>query len=943
MNVIKYLKDYNVSFDLKNDGKLEVHCPFHEDTHPSGVFDSGTGHYKCWACKKSTNIYGYLAQRLGKTLKEVYNTINKRYSDNKDTICDPQDIERWHGKLWEHETFLKELKDRQVDGDLIRQYRLGVYGGNSISIPIQNASGNFIKIRIYKPGSVKRKFTQLKNATKLTGLLFPIEQLAYDEILICGGEIKAIVAAKELNKHDIGAISGLTGENSWEDSLTSFFDGKTVYVCYDVDEIGELGAEEVCKKLQNVVEWIGKFSLPTDILDREKYPKGDINDFIREGGELYPLIKECEKWVRVDNKKLDEKDPCVHVNLDQAVGAEYAGKRIAFEAVVSSIDTRPYSIPNVVEIKCPRGLDFCSNCAVSSMAKTEQKYELQSERIELMEIVGEERKSLKRILKGAIGIPNLCQECEFVDISSYNVEDVRISEQLDIKSQKVERTMQIAYCVGAEGLELNTDYHMEGRMYPHPKNQQASLLISSYKRTKDALDTYTPENLDKLTIFQPDEWTTQNIQERLDSIYEDFEANVTYIYKRRSLHLAIDLSYHSPLFIPINNISTNGWAEVLIVGDSAQGKTKASSRLLQHYGLGERVICKGATRAGLLGGSAQQGNKRWFVTWGKIPINDRRLVILEELKGASVEVIAALTDMRSSGTAEITQIEARRAKARTRLIGISNPRSINPLSSYNFGVDAIKELIGSPEDVRRWDLCLLLDRREVDGDEVLVLEKNPPIKDHVYTSELCRELVLWGWTLRNIEFENQGTLFDVSSELCKEYSDVIPIVDRFSMKEKLAKLSAALAVRTFSCDNEALIIRDCHIRFIADFLKDTYSSEYFGYRKYSKAIFEAENLISEPAIIQRIQNKLNFPEEFVQHSLTTELMNTQWIQDLLGYDQDTARNLLSFLIRQRAVKPTDKRGMYRKTVSYTDLLRKLATNGELKIEKPDYVEDKEEF
>jgi hypothetical protein len=400
------------------------------------------------------------------------------------------------------------------------------------------------------------------------------------------------------------------------------------------------------------------------------------------------------------------------------------------------------------------------------------------------------------------------------------------------------------------------------------------------------------------------------------------------------------------LHIPLNNQEINGWVEVLMIGDSAQGKSKTAERIMNHYGLGERVICKGATTPGLLGGVSPQGNRRFFVIWGKIPVNDRRLVILEELKGASEQVIASLTDMRSSGMAVVTKIEARQAKARTRIIAISNARSDNTLDSYNFGVDVIRELIGSQEDVRRFDMCLLAERNEVDADKIAKLEKKPPKVDHTYNSEVSRELVLWAWTLKpkDIKFENIATLFDVSRELCEKYVDDVPIVDRFSMKEKLAKLSAALAVRTFSNDGTGLVIRDCHIKFIAKYLQTIYDSEAFGYDRYSTVRKESEKLVNPNLVIQKIKTKIRHPEDFVSHSLTTEEMNKTWLQELLGVDEETTRSLISFLRRQRAIKSVpNKNGYYRKTTSYTALLKGLSENGQLKINRPDYIKETEEF
>jgi hypothetical protein len=949
MDVLGILRDYSVRFEKKSDGKLQVNCPFHDDNNPSGVFDSNTGFYHCFACKTSSSIYSYLSKKLNKPKKSLYFDINSKYAKTDNTPTQLKDIERFHNRIWEHETFLEALTHREVDKELILEYRLGVEH-NRISIPVYDEAGRFILRRLYLPGAVEDKVIQVSSKRgefKNKPVLFPIDQLQYDRILLVGGEIKAIAATKVLNPHGIGVITSTEGESSWNTNLNSYFEGKTVYVGLDVDETGVEGSFKRCQSLNSVTKWIGQIELP---LDKEKYPKGDINDFLREGGDLLKLINEAEQWVFQTVKEIDDTEEAEHVTLEQAVGAGSTGKKIEFTAVVSSVDLRPYSIPSKIEVKCQRGQEFCSLCNIfNNCTENNQVWDIHPERLEVMEMVGEELRNHPRVLKKAIGIPSKCLECTFEPLEHFKVEDARISQELDISSRSAERTMQIAYCIGDINLEMNESYNMKGRMYPHPKNQQASLLISEYEQTEDALSTYEPTEIEKLEIFRPKEWTVESIAEKIDDIYADIEANVTFIYERRPLHLAIDLCYHSPLLLPFINRKINGWVEILIVGDSAQGKSKTAERLMEHYGLGERVICKGATTAGLLGGVSPQGNKRFFVVWGKIPTNDRRLVILEELKGCREEVIASLTDMRSSGRAVVTKIEARSAWARTRIAAISNCRSDNTIDSYTYGTDVIKELIGSQEDVRRFDMCLLVERNEVDADRVSELEKNPPDIEHKYTADLCRELVLWAWTVKdeNIKFENLGTLFDVAKDLCADYVDDIPIVDRFSMKEKLAKLSAALAVRTCSNVGKGLYIRDCHIHFIAKYLRNIYNAPHFGYDKYSNTVKKSETIVNPALVIQRIKDRTKHPQDFVEHCLIAEEIDRTWIQDLLGWDDESARGLLSFLRRQRALKqvPGKRSGTYRKTSSYTNLLKQISENGVLKsANKPDYVkDDPEEF
>ena len=557
-------------------------------------------------------------------------------------------------------------------------------------------------------------------------------------------------------------------------------------------------------------------------------------------------------------------------------------------------------------------------------------------------MVAESKKGQKDALREGLRIP-FCKVIEFTTLTHYNVEDIRLSPQLEIASQHNDSVMLPALSI-SHGLEMNVTYGFEGRTYPHPKTQQATLLVSSSKPTQDSLSSHKPtdEELDELACFQPVDWTVDALRSKLNSVYSDLEANVTRIYKRRKLHLAIDLAYHSCLFFRFDKRIVKGWVEVLVVGDSSQGKTETSSSLMKHYGLGEKVECKNATVAGLLGGLQQIGG-RWFVAWGIIPTHDRRLVILEELKGASQEVISKLTDMRSSGVAEIPKIEKRRTHARTRLIALSNPRSDQPISAYNYGVDAIKELIGSPEDIRRFDFILIVASSQIKASDLNKLARHRPEVKETYTSDLCHRLILWIWTrsVDQVEITEDATelILDKATLLCERFSDVIPIVDRGSMRLKLARLSSAIAARCFSTgpSKQILVVRPCHVEFIYDLLDSTYGDAVFGYADFSEAYNRTRRILKPEDVKKRIF-ATPFPRDFIEQMLYVDDLELRDISDWCGWDRGEAIELLSFLVRKHAIQRVGRQ--YRKTADFIELLKELQDSDDLKIvDRPEHIQE----
>ena len=581
----------------------------------------------------------------------------------------------------------------------------------------------------------------------------------------------------------------------------------------------------VCARLKKDAKWIGNIALPLDI---EKYPNGDVNDYWgvekKKPSDFLKLISKTPEWKTKFQVDLIDDKTILELHLNQASRAEHTGKRIKIKATVTAMDTAPYVIPKKIKAHCDRsGQTFCGICPVFIETPDDNGFvslELHPESPAILEMVATPKSSQREAMLAGLRLPQ-CKVVELKPYEFFNVEDVRLSPQLEISSRAVDDILQPALCVG-HGLETNESYVFTGRMYPHPKTQQSIILISESKTTCDALSNYQPSrsDLDKLKVFQPKEWTTKAVSEKLKEIYDDLSANVTHIFERQPLHFIIDLTYHSVLLFNFDGKLTKGWVETLITGDSSQGKSETIIRLMKHYELGERVECKNATVAGLLGGLQQvSSGNRWFVTWGIIPTHDKRLVILEEIKGTSTEVIGKLTDMRSSGIAEIPKIEKRRTHARTRLIMVSNPRSDMPLSAFNFGIEAVKELIGGLEDIRRFDAVLLTSAEQISVSMLNKLQLDRPKIKHRHTGNLCRSLIHWAWTrLPEQVIFTPEAIDDILSEatrLCSIFTEIIPIVDRGSMRFKISRLAIALACRTFSeQDSYAVKVRSCHVKYI---------------------------------------------------------------------------------------------------------------------------------
>lgn len=950
VNVLAEFEHYKIKFDYTGDNdELKTTCPFHQDSNPSCFVNVVKKAFKCHTagCEKDGDVISLLAAKTKLSRAQIIAELMQRYSlENEDQqVIDFRTVERYFST--EMPLILrKELYNRGVTNEDIKLHRIGYDSSTKrITIPIRNREGLFVNIRKYLPGAPgPEKFKNSKGHGKIR--LFPVDQLKYETILVCGGELKAIVAARILNQFNVGAIAATCGESNWSKELTDYFSGKHLIICFDVDAAGKSAAQTRARILGNVTASMRILTLPLDV---DKYPKGDINDYVgmEHKTDLFDLLSSeyCVDYVPVYTNVLDNTESPIKLHLAEAIAAKNVGKRIQINSILSSIDTAPFVIPKNVYASCDRSQKVCSVCGILKN-KDNELYDLNCESSNLLELVHSRKHSHREALMESLNIPKKCPVVEFHTNNFHNYEDARISPQLEITDRATDRFLQPSLILSDDTnkLELNESYELTGRNWPHPHTQQSTLVLSSYKQTTDALSNYklTDEYKQRLKCFQPEneEWDVNTISIRLDGLYSDLSSNVTRIFSRSHLHLAVDLVYHSPLFLNFDNQKIKGWLECLILGDSAQGKSEVSSKLKEFYGLGEKVESKNASVAGLLGGLQKTGD-RWFVTWGLFPNQDKRLVILEELKGMPVEVFAKLTDMRSSGLAEIPKIEKRRTHARTRMIAISNTRSGRELASYVYGIKAIEELIGSIEDVRRFDFSLILSNKEVSQELINIPFAQREQIEHRYTSDLCRNLILWAWTTDCFFEPNaESEIYSAANRLSDTFHDSIPLIDKGSTRHKIGRLAAALAARTFSHTKDyEILVRKCHVEYVVKFLNEIYSSEAFGYNRYTESIIESGKLHDEKLIVHKFKES-DDPKEFCRKLLHANSIDQVDVSDFFGCDRENANNLVGLLVRKNAMKRVS--GRYYKNPEFIDKLRYWISNGVLLEGRPAHLK-KEKF
>ena len=329
--------------------------------------------------------------------------------------------------------------------------------------------------------------------------------------------------------------------------------------------------------------------------------------------------------------------------------------------------------------------------------------------------------------------------------------------------------------------------------------------------------------------------------DKFDEIHQDLEDNVVGITGRSDLMWAIDMCYHSvDRFYFQGRMVEKGMVEILVIGDTRTGKSATVKAMMDHYQRGDFIQGESCTLAGLLGGVDEGGNKNRFVKCGRLPLSHRQLVCIDEANELSEDIVGKMSGVRSSGVFDVVKIVFGRILCRVRMIWIANPRSSKKIGEYSFGVESVPDVIPKPEDIARFDIAVIIGRKDVDRESLYKKTSDKVKCPHRYTSELCHDLIMWAWSRRvdqvDISDESEGRILEWSKMLSEAFDEGIPLIVETEMRIKLARLAVACAARLFSHDGtgEVIVVTPAHVDAVAERLWALYESSSIGYDAWTK-------------------------------------------------------------------------------------------------------------
>jgi hypothetical protein len=545
---------------------------------------------------------------------------------------------------------------------------------------------------------------------------------------------------------------------------------------------------------------------------------------------------------------------------------------------------------------------------------------------------------------------------------TFNIEEVFLIPAIDYTNAYGPYVMRRAYYIG-HGLQTNRVYDFVGYTLPDPATQAATHILTSANPAETDIDTFKLKDTEYgelKTLFQVKvSEGSPGIQAKFNDIADQLAEHVTHIFGRRDLHNAVDLVYHSPLQFDFDNVRVRkGWLECLILGDTRTGKGFVAEGLCNYYGVGEVVSGENVSLAGLVG-SVQHIGDRWALVWGKIPLADRRLIVIDESGALDHHEISRLSRIRSEGVAEITKVISEKTTSRTRLIWLANPRPANVgprpalssnvgngkrmISDYNYGIESVPELIGAAEDVSRFDYALVLAHNEVSTK--VINTRHRPTGNMLYPSTACRNLIMWVWgrTAEQIKFTAgvPELIMHAAQTLSGQLSAKIGLVQGEDVRFKLARIATAAAARTFSTvDGITLRITKAHVEFAYNFLFNIYNKQCAGYVQMSQIEHERITMRDIDAVKRALDLSGDAISDLIDGLLEHRQISTHDMCDYTGLDLYAVRTIISELVRRRAL---DKEyTWYVKRPAFSLYLRQLKSRMTVDehVTEPDNIADK---
>lgn len=923
-----------------------IRCPFHSDNSPSLAISLRGGGAHCHAstCGKSIGNIVHFESQLKEETEII--VVRKLYREFIRKTVSPKLIAEYKDNLCQNQNYLLKIKKEMGLTLLsVKSNNLGLcLKSNRITIPIYDGFNQCVNIRFYKLPSERTSNDKAKiyNLDGYGGLdLFPYPKMETLEpttpLFFMASEKEALLAIQE----GLRAFTTTTGEGSWNPDWNHLIQDRDIFLVFDRDAGGEAASIKMEKEFALVAN-VRSIKLPF-VSSRSDYK--DFADWILKEKHKVDELRLLSKSSRTNrteskssphhsSKRLDEvyDEPNFRSNGSRNVSAgippsgqahsnypklpEFFSQELFDLSKVSSrseLLNKRIRTQGIVAAKAPNTFSIPWKFKITAHSRPAFEFELPMGRHLLMFIRSTDT-SILHLMQKMVGCGDKASIEPIAWLTATEVEIIPTA----VVDQDVPYVIQRCYYFGSR-IEANIPYYLEIIPTSEIRTQETIGIITSFIALSKSIDKFelTPETEADLSYF----WAEGGqVWDKLKSLANEISTNYTRIYSRLDWHLVALLSWSSPIGFRFPNDPKlhRGWINSLALGDTETGKSEVTKKFRELFQCGSFVSSENCTYAGLIGGVFKMGSGQFMLRWGRVPLSDKQLVILEELSGLSIDEISNMSDVRSSGVARLDKGGiSSEVNARTRLLCLSNVRSqTKNLSSYIYGVKAIQELIGHGEDIARFDLITTLTDREVSNQIInanFASNAKQSDGDRVQPDQLQKLIhFIWSLTPEQILITNEAyeACLETTKKLATEYHPSIPIFKGGSGRFKLARIATSIACLQFAWNGTAIEVRATHIAAAAHLLRTIYNKQSFGYREYSLQMFSRES-IGDPKVLRKAF-KENLSAARLPKVISTMIHMTKFDRNELcgiaGIGLFAADQLISAMANEHAIRKGDDQG-----------------------------------
>jgi 5S rRNA maturation endonuclease (ribonuclease M5) len=931
----------------QNDGWVKALCPFHNDRNPSFGFNLTTGVWCCFASCGKGGAFDFLMQSSGRDFKSLLLEWGDRLGiprpapkeSGRPPIRETL-IKHWMASLWTLEEACRWLREKRgLSDEILKKYQIGWDAKRQRNtIPVRDERGNVINVRLYN-GKKEPKminYTEGEHKYGSPPRLFGIyELIRYQgkQVILAEGEWDCLL----LRQEGLMAVTGTHGAGTFRPEWIPLFKDRDVVVLYDCDQEGQAAARNiVLQALRNS----GASSIKNVVLPLQgNKDDKDVTDYLHKRGltaaDLQKLIDETSPHSYREEEKAEEAEALE--SFTEVERKEFIDKKVCCGITACGETSEAFhAVERFRIVFCPRmqsgGCFECRGVVEPAVIpKGSQEYigSCMSTNVQLKAMLREYackygQKPNIEIL-GRTTIKEFFCHQKVNRITQSHDQEGNVIQEIDGKKQELMEKR--VYYLSSEHPKPG-NYLVVGWVKSHPKTQQVTMLIESMIPQEDDFESFkVAENLEVLRAFRMLPW---------EEMLEDLVENVTRVYEREEILVAVLLTYCSARWIPFNGELIRGWLVTVIIGDSGSGKTQTHQRIAEFINIGDCFSGLTGTRTGLAYALVEHKQKGWQVRIGRYPANSRKILTVDEAQHLPQWDLRTISKAMEEGFLQIDRVQSRGYESQTRLILIANPRKDAVMDSFSFGCEAILTIF-PPTIIRRTDIAVFANSGDLQ-DLSFINKRRPRSKGGRITSRMLRALVYWTWNLRpgQIQFlpEAEKLCLERAAQLSEVFGHAsdIPLFTLSDGRNNLARVAVAFAALRASANDDftVLEVKPGHVRMAEEFLKRLYTHDNCALDDYSQICKLGSQLGDydkiRKAFLQKWQDRKHAegedPDTF--RTLVTILRVTRVIRrddlaEQAGCGVDTVKRFVRFCKRHNLVETT--RDGYQKKPKFNKFLR----------------------